>query len=115
MKIGYNTFPKRKGFSKKRRKYKWKPWKKNKTFSKKKKYIRKKKPTSVSKKKTCKCYICNQEGHYAPKCSKKEKSAKKMIKVFEEQDFEIIYGEEISDEEEILYEFLVTKKVQMKN
>lgn len=27
-----------------------------------------------------------------------------MIKVLEEQDFEIIYGEEISDEEEILYE-----------
>ena len=27
-----------------------------------------------------------------------------MIKVLEEQDFEIIYGKEISDEEEILYE-----------
>ena len=27
-----------------------------------------------------------------------------MIKILEEQDFEIIYGEEISDEEEILYE-----------
>ena len=27
-----------------------------------------------------------------------------MIKILEEQDFEIIYCEEISDEEEILYE-----------
>ena len=70
----------------------------------KKKYIRKKNPTSVSKKKTCKCYICNEEGHYALECPKRGKSAKKMIKILEEQDFEIIYGEEISDEEEILYE-----------
>ena len=58
--------------------------KRTKLFSKKKKYIRKKKPTSVSKKKTCKCYICNEKGDYAPECPKRGKSAKKMIKVLEE-------------------------------
>ena len=35
---------------------------------------------------------------------KEKKSAKKIIKVLEEQDFEIIYNEKISDEEKILYE-----------
>ena len=68
----------------------------------KKKYVRKKK--NNFKKKTCRCFICNEEGHYAPECPKKGKSAKKMIKVLEEQDFEILIGEEISDIEEIIYE-----------
>ena len=96
------SYRKKKNFRK--RKFQWKPWKKNKKFSKKKKYVRKKKPINNFKKKNCRCFICNEEGHYAPDCPKKGKSAKKMIKVLEKQDFEIIFGEEISDEEEILFE-----------
>lgn len=41
---------------------------------------------------------------YVSECPNRGKSARKMINVFEEQNFEILYGEEIFDDEEILYE-----------
>jgi hypothetical protein len=37
--------------------------------------------------KTCKCFICNEEGRIAPQCPKKGKGGKKMIKFLEEQEF----------------------------
>lgn len=104
-KIGCNPQPR----SSKKRRYKWKPFKKKK-FSKKKKYIRKKKQSEknqsgkTKKHKKCRCYICNEEGHYAPECPKKGKNTKKMVKMLEENNLEILFGEEISDNEEILYE-----------
>ena len=59
-------------------------------FSPRKKYIRRKSknPTNrnySNKRKTCKCFICNEEGHIAPQCPKKGKGGKKMIKFLEEQ------------------------------
>ena len=110
-KIGCNPPPRNSKYSKysRKRKFKWKPWKKKTSFSKNKKYIRKKKPSKKPPlKKKCRCYICNEEGHYAPDCPKKGKSANKMIKFLEEQELEIFYGEDLSDSDisnyEILYE-----------
>jgi hypothetical protein len=66
------------------KKFKWRPWKKRKTFSKKKKYVRRRNDTPSKKKKGCKCYIC-YEGHFAPRCPKKGKGVKKMIKLIEDK------------------------------
>lgn len=54
-----------------------------------KKCVRKKKNTkaTTSKKKTCRS-ICNEEGHYAPECPNKEKSAKNMVNILEERELE---------------------------
>ena len=96
--------PKRKSHKKKI--FKWKPWKKSKKdFLSKKKYIRRKKYTKKHKKrKTCKCYLCNEEGHNAHQCPRKGKGGKKMIKFLEEKEFEVLYVEEISNIEENFYE-----------
>lgn len=55
--------------------------------------------------KTCKYYICNEECYYASQCPKIGKREKKLIKFLEEQENEVLYGQE----------FFMKKKFYMKS
>lgn len=86
-------------------------------FSPKKQYIRKRKNknyTNERKKKTYKCDICIGEDHYTTQCTRKVKGGKKMIKFLKEEEFEILYEEEIFDVEEILSELSSEEKSSSK-
>ncbi|XP_059629145.1 uncharacterized protein LOC132271707 [Cornus florida] len=55
-------------------------------------------------KKDCKCYICNEAGHYATNCPQKGKKASKMVKRLQTDNLCVAYGSDITDPSTILYE-----------
>ena len=54
--------------------------------------------------KKCKCWLCNEEGHYANKCPKKKKA---NIKIFEDfNDLELITdSKDVTENDSIYYLF----------
>jgi hypothetical protein len=83
-----------------RRKKKFpKKFNKQKYFRRKKKYPKK---TSCPKgKKTCTCWLCHEEGHYANECPKKKESKKETLKLIWHVGFEPIESDIDSDESSI--------------
>ena len=87
-----------------RRRYRWKRFNPQNRFFKQKKYVRKSNPNNKTK--SCRCYACNEEGHYANKCPQKNKGARKMVKQLEVKNLEIVFGDDITNSSEILYELV---------
>ncbi|UBN09109.1 coat protein [Metaplexis yellow mottle-associated virus] len=116
-----------------RKKYKWKKAssskrkkfqkkkKKGKFFKRRKRYSRNREleevpqgvndPKERDKKKfcpqgksTCKCWICNEVGHFAKDCSKKTSQVNKALTFINEHDLDYVYtDEELSSSEDELY------------
>jgi hypothetical protein len=83
-----------------RRKNKFpKKFNKQKYFRRKKKYP--KKNSCPKGKKTCTCWLCHEEGHYANECPKKKNSKKETLKLIWEVGFEPIESDIDSDESSI--------------
>ncbi|XP_059627132.1 uncharacterized protein LOC132269926 [Cornus florida] len=102
-----------------RKNFRWKQWKADKrSIRASKKYVtqapspppktkkgKKKKGTkksskaskSIETKKDCKCYICNEAGHYATNCPQKGKKESKMIKHLQTDNLCVVYGSDITD------------------
>ena len=67
-----------------------------------KKRFFKRKSTEPGKKKTCRCWLCKSEGHYANECPKKDKRNSKalfeeydsVVKIANMEGFEIAYSED---------------------
>ncbi|XP_048229564.1 uncharacterized protein LOC125370031 [Ricinus communis] len=99
----YKKFPK----WKKRRFYK--PWKqkyRNKYFQKKQ--TRKQKYCPKGKK-TCKCWLCQEEGHYANNCPRKQQQSKEKVRMLELlSEYELEPIEDMNPEISEVYELLET-------
>ncbi|AAP78923.1 putative capsid protein [Cestrum yellow leaf curling virus] len=108
----YDITKRKKTSKKKWKKRSYKPdlWKKKKRFFKRRDFSKKKKENPGKKKfcptgkKSCKCWICHEEGHYANECPKKTKEKHKdkvkLLMEAEEEGFEPLESE-ASDIEEI--------------
>jgi hypothetical protein len=93
-----------------RRKKKFpKKFNKQKYFRRNKKYP--KKNSCPKGKKTCTCWLCNEEGHYANECPKKKDSKKETLKLIWEVGFEPIESDIDSDESSI-FEYTTEEEIE---
>ena len=62
--------------------------------------------TCPTKKKDCRCWYCNEDGHYANECPKKKTtSGKKLLRLIQETDLHFIQPyDQISDTDDDFYE-----------
>ena len=78
-------------------------------FRRNKKYP--KKNSCPKGKKTCTCWLCNEEGHYANECPKKKDSKKETLKLIWEVGFEPIESDIDSDESSI-FEYTTEEEIE---